>query len=74
MKRRKEMAAARYTTSARHVQSPKGDLDAIVMKALRKVIRGCPEPYEVKSAGHFVQEWGAEVAKKALAAFGLIKA
>lgn len=41
-----------------------------VMRALRKVIRGCPEPYEVKEAGHFVQEWGEEVAKKALEHFG----
>jgi pimeloyl-ACP methyl ester carboxylesterase len=42
-----------------------------VMKALRSVIKGCPEPYEVKEAGHFVQEWGDVVAKKALEAFGL---
>lgn len=42
-----------------------------VMKALRKVIRGCPEPCEVAEAGHFVGESGDEVAAKALAAFGL---
>ena len=42
-----------------------------VMKALQKVIRGCPEPFEVEAAGHFVQEWGDVVAKKALEAFGL---
>ena len=42
-----------------------------VMKALRKVIRGCPDPYEVEDAGHFVQEAGAVVAKTALDAFGL---
>ena len=41
-----------------------------VMRALRKVIRGCPEPYEVREAGHFIQEWGEEVAKKALEHFG----
>ncbi len=41
-----------------------------VMRPLRKVIRGYPEPYEVKEAGHFVQEWGEEVAKKALEHFG----
>jgi pimeloyl-ACP methyl ester carboxylesterase len=42
-----------------------------VMKALQKVIKGCPDPYEIEDAGHFVQEWGEEVAKKALEAFGL---
>jgi haloalkane dehalogenase/tRNA(adenine34) deaminase len=40
-----------------------------VMKTLRKVIRGCPEPYEVEEAGHFVPEWGEEVAQKALTSF-----
>jgi haloalkane dehalogenase len=44
-----------------------------VMKALRKVIRGCPDPYEMTCAGHFVQEWGEEVTKKALIAFGMIR-
>ncbi len=38
-----------------------------VMRALRKIITGCPEPLELADAGHFVQEWGSEVAKKALA-------
>jgi haloalkane dehalogenase len=41
-----------------------------VMRALRKVIRGCPEPYELPEAGHFVQEWGDKVATKALEAYG----
>jgi len=40
-----------------------------VMQALRDDIRGCPEPYEVVEAGHFVQEWGEEIAARALAAF-----
>jgi pimeloyl-ACP methyl ester carboxylesterase len=40
-----------------------------VMHALRKRIRGCPEPLEVHEAGHFVQEWGGRVAEKALEAF-----
>jgi haloalkane dehalogenase len=40
-----------------------------VMKALRKIIRGCPPPMEIASAGHFVQEAGAEIASAALAAF-----
>ena len=42
-----------------------------VMTALRNIIRGCPDPYEVEDAGHFVQEAGEKVAKKALEAFGL---
>ena len=33
-----------------------------VMDELRAVIRGCPEPYVHPQAGHFVQEWGEEVA------------
>ncbi len=41
-----------------------------VMGALRKYITDCPEPYEHAEAGHFVQEWGEDVARKALAAFG----
>jgi haloalkane dehalogenase len=40
-----------------------------VMEALRGDIRGCPEPYEVVEAGHFVPEWGEEIARRALSAF-----
>jgi pimeloyl-ACP methyl ester carboxylesterase len=40
-----------------------------VMQALRNDIRNCPEPYEHSEAGHFVQEWGEEIARKAIAAF-----
>lgn len=40
-----------------------------VMGALRKLIRGCPEPYPVREAGHFVPEWGEEVARAALESF-----
>lgn len=40
-----------------------------VMRALRKLIRGCPPPYEHVEAGHFVQEWGADIAQRALGAF-----
>lgn len=40
------------------------------MAALRKMIKGCPEPLEVKEGGHFVQEWGDEIAPAALTAFG----
>jgi haloalkane dehalogenase len=42
-----------------------------VMKALQKVIKGCPDPFEATEAGHFVQEWGDVIAKRALQAFGL---
>ena len=41
-----------------------------VMQALRGDIAGCPEPYEHPQAGHFVQEWGEDIAERALAAFG----
>jgi len=37
------------------------------MRALHAMIRGCPKPYEVKQGGHFLQEWGEEVASAALA-------
>lgn len=40
-----------------------------VMNDLRAHIRGCPPPLEIADGGHFVQEWGAEIAKAALAHF-----
>ena len=42
-----------------------------VMNELRKVIKGCPEPYKVMDGGHFLQEWGDIVAKEALKTFKL---
>jgi hypothetical protein len=42
-----------------------------VMHALRKLIRGCPEPMEVAEGGHFVQEHGGPIATAALHHFGL---
>ena len=36
------------------------------MNALRKIIRGCPEPWMHAEGGHFLQEWGDEVAREAL--------
>ena len=42
-----------------------------VMHHLRKLIKGCPAPYEIAEAGHFVQEWGEDVAQRALTAFGI---
>lgn len=42
-----------------------------VMRRLAGTIRGCPPPMTIAQAGHFVQEWGAPVARAALDAFGL---
>jgi len=41
-------------------------LGAPVMHALRKSIRGCPEPYVHANGGHFLQEWGEDIAGEAL--------
>ena len=38
---------------------------------LRKLIRNCPAPMEVAEGGHFVQEWGEDIARAALKSFGL---
>ncbi len=40
-----------------------------VMAAVRASIHGCGEPLEIADAGHFVPEWGEEIAAGALAAF-----
>jgi haloalkane dehalogenase len=40
------------------------------MEALRKLVRGSPPVFTVPEAGHFVQEWGAQVAQAALRSFG----
>ena len=40
-----------------------------VMRALRDVIRNCPEPMVLPQAGHFVQEHGDAIASAALAHF-----
>jgi haloalkane dehalogenase/tRNA(adenine34) deaminase len=37
-----------------------------VMNALRKIIRNCPEPFVHADGGHFLQEWGEDVAREAL--------
>jgi len=39
------------------------------MQALREVIRGCPEPVVLPHAGHFVQEHGEEIARRAVGYF-----
>jgi pimeloyl-ACP methyl ester carboxylesterase len=40
-----------------------------VMAALRQQIRECPSPLEIPDGGHFVQEWGKEIAEAAVTAF-----
>ena len=40
-----------------------------VMNALCKVIRNCPAPYVHAEGGHFLQEWGEDVAAQALKAW-----
>jgi tRNA(adenine34) deaminase len=40
-----------------------------VMEALRRQIRGCPEPIVLPQAGHFVQEHGEAVARRAVGYF-----
>ena len=45
-------------------------LGAPVMEQVRQVIRNCPEPLRIEEAGHFVQEWGDQVARAALEAWG----
>jgi haloalkane dehalogenase/tRNA(adenine34) deaminase len=44
-------------------------LGPAIMNNVRKLIRGCPEPVVLPQAGHFVQEWGEDVAERALAAW-----
>jgi len=41
-------------------------LGSPVMKALHANIRGCPPPLEIADGGHFVQEWGEEIARAAV--------
>ena len=37
-----------------------------VMNELRKIIRNCPEPYVHAEGGHFLQEWGEDIAREVL--------
>jgi haloalkane dehalogenase len=43
-------------------------LTPAMMEELRHVIADCPPPYMVAEGGHFLQEWGKDVALEALAA------
>ena len=40
-----------------------------VMRGLRQIIRGCPEPIVLDQAGHFVQEHGESIARAAVGYF-----
>ena len=51
------------------LKRPEMALGLVVMQQMADVIRGCPAPYVIDAAGHFVQEWGDQVARAALAAF-----
>jgi tRNA(adenine34) deaminase len=42
-----------------------------VMRSLQQMIRGCPEPMLLPYAGHFVQEQGEAVARRAVALFSV---
>jgi len=48
-----------------------GVLGEKVMEELRGLIRGCPEPMKIEEAGHFVQEYGEPIARRALEHFGI---
>ena len=37
-----------------------------VMRQMARLIRNCPAPFEVAQGGHFLQEWGEDVARRAL--------
>ena len=39
-----------------------------VMRALHNHLRNCPPPLEIADGGHFVQEWGEQIAQAAVAA------
>ncbi len=40
------------------------------MARLARLINGCGDPLIIPDGGHFVQEWGEQIARAALAAFG----
>ena len=43
-----------------------------VMAELRQHLNGCPEPLEIADGGHFVQEWGQQIATWAIQEFAAI--
>ncbi|MFN0163978.1 MAG: tRNA adenosine(34) deaminase TadA [Burkholderiales bacterium] len=44
-------------------------LGSPVMREVAQSIRGCPAPMEVAEGGHFLQEWGEDIARRALQVF-----
>jgi len=46
-------------------------LGAPVMARLRACISGCPAPFDLDDAGHFTQEAGALIVRRALPEFGM---
>lgn len=40
-----------------------------IMEDMHQLIRGCPAPLILREGGHFVQEWGEEIAQAALKSF-----
>ncbi|WED20815.1 haloalkane dehalogenase [Vibrio sp. JC009] len=48
-----------------------GMLGPAVMNNMQSLIKNCPQPMEINEAGHFVQEFGEEVAIAALKHFGM---
>jgi len=77
------MEGARFSKKAREFWSKQWDgqsfmavglqdivLGKEVMEELRSVVKNCPPLLEIEAAGHYVQEWGDEVAHGALASFG----
>lgn len=44
--------------------------DPPAMEALRAQIRNCPEALVIAEGGHFVQEWGSDIADASLQSFG----
>lgn len=39
------------------------------MLKMQQLIKGCPEPMIIADGGHFIQEWGEDIAKAAIASF-----
>ncbi len=40
-----------------------------IMNDMQQLIRGCPTPMIIRDGGHFLQEWGQEIAEAALRSF-----
>ena len=40
-----------------------------IMNDMQQLIKGCPAPLIIRDGGHFLQEWGTEIAEAALRSF-----